>query len=102
MDHWFYTNYADTSTYSVWQNGLKFLVDKIDPKYIRLQSGQPTGLVSNHSVFYYIGTSDTSTVPQNIPAFNNNGHKYFDTYVDKPRDWECLAVKDRKIKKLII
>jgi len=95
MDHWFYTNYADTSTYSVWQNGLKFLVDKIDPKYIRYRSEEPVGLSGNYSLFYYMGTSDTLSSTKNTPMFNNNGNAHFDK-------GEYLAVKDQKIKKLVI
>jgi hypothetical protein len=95
MDHWFFTNYSDTPTYSVWQNGLKFLVDKIDPKYIRYRSEEPVGLSGNYSLFYYMGTSDTLSSTKNTPMFNNNGNAHFDK-------GEYLAVKDQKIKKLVI
>jgi len=55
MDQWFYANFQDTRVYQVWQAGLKYLVDNIDPKYFNNEMGRPVGFVGFISPFYYLG-----------------------------------------------
>jgi hypothetical protein len=58
MDHWFYTNFQGTYAYQVWQSGLKYLTDSIDPKYFNNEMGRPVGLVGFISPFYYLGEAN--------------------------------------------
>lgn len=58
MDHWFYTNFQDTTPYRVWQAGLQHLVDKIDNKYFNKEMDKPVGFVGFLSPFYYLGDAD--------------------------------------------
>jgi hypothetical protein len=58
MDHWFYVNFKETQIYKVWQAGLGFLVDKIDPKFFNNELGRPVGFVGFLSPFYCLGPAD--------------------------------------------
>jgi len=55
MDQWFYQNFQETRAFKVWQAGLKYLVDNIDPKYFNNEMGRPVGFVGFISPFYYLG-----------------------------------------------
>jgi hypothetical protein len=55
MDQWFYQNFQDTRAFQVWQAGLKYLVEHIDPKYFNNEMGRPVGFVGFISPFYYLG-----------------------------------------------
>jgi hypothetical protein len=53
MDHWFHVNLKDTQVYSVWESGLKYIVDNISKDLLHYQNGIPTGLRWNKSLFYH-------------------------------------------------
>ena len=71
MDHWFYTNFKDTSQYRAWQAGLQFLVDNVDPELMMYRNEKPTGLKWNKSLFYHLGPMAQSVVK---PVFDNHAH----------------------------
>ena len=58
MDQWFYQNFQETRAFQVWQAGLKYLVDHIDPKYFNNEMGRPVGFVGFISPFYYLGEAN--------------------------------------------
>jgi len=58
MDYWFYVNFRETHAYRVWQSGLRYLTDNIDPKFFNNEMGRPVGLVGFISPFYYLGEAD--------------------------------------------
>jgi hypothetical protein len=58
MDYWFYTNLKDTDQYRIWKAGLRFLVDKIDPKFFNYEMGEPVGFVGFLSPFHYLGEAE--------------------------------------------
>jgi hypothetical protein len=58
MDHWFYTNFKDTTPYNVWKAGLEYLTSNIDLKFFNKEMGQPVGFVGFLSPFYYLGDAD--------------------------------------------
>jgi hypothetical protein len=58
MDYWFYVNFKNTHAYRVWQSGLRYLTDNIDPKFFNNEMGRPVGLVGFISPFYYLGEAD--------------------------------------------
>lgn len=66
MDHWFYMNFQNTHAYRVWQSGLKYLTDNIDPKFFNNEMGRPVGLVGFISPFYYLGEADFVDSGKNI------------------------------------
>jgi len=66
MDHWFYVNFKDTHAYRVWQSGLRYLTDNIDPKFFNNEMGRPVGLVGFISPFYYLGEADFVDSGKNI------------------------------------
>lgn len=70
MDQWFYQNFKETRLYQVWQAGLEFLVDKIDPKYFLNQLGEPTGLKANTSPLYYIGPAAVNPNQHTVPNWS--------------------------------
>ncbi len=55
MDHWFYVNFQHTEAYKVWQAGLQYLFERIDPKYFNMEMGRPVGFVGFVSPFYHLG-----------------------------------------------
>ena len=67
MDHWFYTNFKETNLYAAWENGLKLLVDSIDPKYFYYQLGKPVGLCMQRSPYYYLGPVTNTNASPIIP-----------------------------------
>jgi hypothetical protein len=58
MDHWFYTNFKDTTPYNVWKAGLEYLTTNIDLKFFNKEMGKPVGFVGFLSPFYYLGEAD--------------------------------------------
>jgi hypothetical protein len=92
MDYWFYKNFKDTKLYSTWEDGLQFLIDKIDSKYLIFKSGRPTGLQFNYSLFYHLGSAIAVT---NQPAVTT-----YKTYSANNRKF--TAIKDQKIKTHIL
>lgn len=66
MDYWFYVNFKDTHAYRVWQSGLRYLTDNIDPKFFNNEMGRPVGLVGFISPFYYPGEADFVDSGKNI------------------------------------
>jgi hypothetical protein len=58
MDHWFYTNFKDTTAHMNWQAGLDLLVNAIDIKYFNTEAGKPVGFVGFLSPFYCLGDAD--------------------------------------------
>jgi hypothetical protein len=71
MDHWFYTNFADTKQYHAWKAGLNYLVNHVDPRYVLNKNNQATGLVWNKSLFYHLGP-EINPLPQ--PILSNHAH----------------------------
>lgn len=55
MDQWFYKNLDGTEQYQIWKAGLRFLVDKIDPKYFNYEGKDPVGFVGFLSPFHCLG-----------------------------------------------
>lgn len=92
MDHWFHVNLAKTPYYNVWESGIKYIVDKIDPKFLEFQLNRAVGLICNSSSLYYLGDSKT---PTQRPAFVNHGH------IDQLKN-NYVAVENKKIKKIVI
>jgi hypothetical protein len=90
MDHWFHTNLAGTEYDHAWRAGLKFLVDKIDPKYFQYELNSPVGFKPNLSQLYYIGDSTYNPVS---PKFVNRG------YLERS-NMEIMAIQNRKLKKI--
>lgn len=70
MDHWFYTNFQDTSLYSIWQAGLEHLTSSIDTKFFNKELGKPVGFVGFLSPFYYLGEADF------VSSGVNNFHRF--------------------------
>ena len=87
MDHWFYTNFKETNLYNAWKAGLHVLIDKIDPKYMVYELGQPVGLAQMFSPHYYVGNS---TFVEREPAFQNNSWRNLIS-------GQTMIVKDKKI-----
>jgi hypothetical protein len=58
MDQWFYKNLDGTEQYQIWKAGLRFLVDKIDPKYFNYEGKEPVGFVGFLSPFHYLGDAN--------------------------------------------
>ena len=57
MDAWFYNNFHENNFYKAWQAGLRYLENKIDPKYFRYDAGKATGFIAFISPFYEIGSA---------------------------------------------
>ncbi len=95
MDHWFYTNLQGTEIYTVWENGLKFLTDKIDDKFFSEQMGQKVGFIPNTSPFYYIGSCN---IPKPKLAFDNKDYK---TQTGRPKE-KINLIKDCKLTQILI
>jgi len=58
MDHWFFTNFKDTTAFRVWRAGLDHVIQSIDSKYFNKEFDLPTGLIGFLSPFYYLGPAD--------------------------------------------
>ena len=86
MDYWFFTNFKDTNLYTAWEQGLRFLTDKINPKYFYRQLGEPVGLTMQRSPYYHIGSA---TVADQNPAVVNRN------YMEKKRV-DVALVKNKK------
>jgi hypothetical protein len=67
MDQWFYVNFKDTESYSVWQSGIEYFLDNIDTKYLLLLKGNPDEMHKFQSPYYYIGDSN---IEQHNKGFN--------------------------------
>ena len=65
MDYWFHKNFKGTELYRVWENGIKYLMDKLDPKYVSMVLDRPADIEMFDSLYYYFGDS---TIPD--PATN--------------------------------
>ena len=65
MDHWFYTNFQNTTAYNNWKAGLTLLTDSIDPKYFNNELGKPVGFVGFLSPFYCLGPADYQSTGTN-------------------------------------
>ena len=61
MDYWFHRNFKGTELYKVWENGITYLLDNIDPKYVGLVLDRPADIQMFNSVYYYFGESDISS-----------------------------------------
>lgn len=90
MDHWFYVNCKGTKMYSAWESGLKFLVDKIDKKYLKHDNGVPVGFNSFLSPYYFLGAS---TSPNKVLPFVNRGA------YEGHNTPEVLVIKNKKIQR---
>jgi hypothetical protein len=55
MDAWFFPNFKDSEYLKAWNAGIKYLVNKIDPKYFNYDIGVPTGFVGFIGSFYELG-----------------------------------------------
>lgn len=55
MDAWFYPNFQEWDYYQAWQAGLKYLENKIDPRYFNFEMKKPTSFIGFVSPFYYLG-----------------------------------------------
>ena len=58
MDHWFYTNFKDSTAYMNWKAGLKLLENTIDDKYFNKEFNRPVGFIGFLSPFYCLGEVD--------------------------------------------
>jgi hypothetical protein len=86
MDHWFHVNMKGTKFYDVWESGVKYLTDNVDPKYFQYQAGRPDGIHICKSKMYYLGDENTKYAP--TPALVNQDYKKsiqetIDTVVNK-------------------
>ena len=87
MDHWFFTNFKETNLYTAWEQGLKFLTTKIDPKYFQYQLGEPVGLKVNYSPYYYLGSAATA----------NSGPAVVNREYIKKKEVTVSLVKNKKL-----
>ncbi len=93
MDHWFYVNFQGTKQYHVWQAGLEFLVNHVDPKHLLFKfQEKPTGLIWNKSLFYHLGAESYTS---STPAFNNHAH------VDASGE-QITLWQDQKLKRITV
>ena len=60
MDTWFFNNFKDTKLFQVWEDGLQFLIENLNPRYISTQQEGiiVSGVTSYMSPLYYLGPSD--------------------------------------------
>ena len=55
MDHWFHTNFKDTSLSAIWKSGIDFLTTSLDPKFMEVRDDRITDIQVFESVYYYLG-----------------------------------------------
>ncbi len=55
MSYWFFKNLSDTHFHKVWQAGIEYVVNTIDPKFFTYKLGKPVGFVGFLSPFYDLG-----------------------------------------------
>lgn len=57
MDYWFHHNFKNTKPYQVWQSGIDFVVNKLDPRFIGIIHERPTNIIMFESPLYCFGDS---------------------------------------------
>jgi hypothetical protein len=65
MDHWFHHNFQGTRPYQVWESGINYLIDNLDPGFVGLVHGQARDIVIYETPLYCFGES--SIQPPVIP-----------------------------------
>ena len=65
MDHWFHHNFQGTRPYQVWESGINYLLDNLDPGFVGLVHGQARDIAMYETPLYYFGES--SIPPPLIP-----------------------------------
>jgi hypothetical protein len=92
MDHWFYTNYKDTTMHQTWLAGLEYLTEQVGLDQMMYKNGMPVGLKWNKSLFYHLGPSISQA---HKPAFVNQGHMA--NLAEEITLWQ-----DRKIQHIVV
>jgi hypothetical protein len=75
MDSWFYEKFTDHAVYHVWQEGIQYVTDRIDPKFFNQEFGQNVGFVGFLSPFYCIGPAEAK-LGQTIKIAPNNFDRF--------------------------
>jgi len=65
MDYWFHHNFQGTRPYQVWESGIDYLLDNIDPVFVGIVHGQAKDIAMYETPLYYFGES--SIQPPAIP-----------------------------------
>jgi hypothetical protein len=76
MDYWFHHNFKGTRPYQVWESGINYLLDNIDPAFVEHIHGQAKNIIMFESPLYYFGDSNipVSNKPL-MPGNNIKDHK---------------------------
>ena len=57
MDYWFHHNFKDTRPYQIWQAGINYVIDNLDPMYVGIIHERPTNIIIFESPLYCFGES---------------------------------------------
>ena len=57
MDYWFHHNFKNTRPYQVWQAGVDFVIENINPRHVASVHGRPTHIILFDSPLYCFGES---------------------------------------------
>lgn len=63
MDHWFHTNFKDTKSYGIWESGINYLLDNLDPKFVGYLDGRAKDLITFETPYYYFADC---TIPEQV------------------------------------
>ena len=85
MDHWFHHNFQGTRPYQVWESGINYLLDNLDPGFVGLVHGQARDIAMYETPLYYFGESSipppliplsTSTILRNHKVEPGREHRH--------------------------
>jgi hypothetical protein len=68
MDHWFFTNFQGTRLYQTWEAGIDYALKNIDARFMLHEHGQPVGLLTFLSPFYYLGDAPPDPIQRHYDA----------------------------------
>lgn len=71
MDYWFHKNFKESDLYDVWQNGIKYLLNYLDPKYVGKILDDPADIQLFESVYYCFADDDMATQTAQTRGFNS-------------------------------
>ena len=58
MDNWIHHKFNQTDSYKIWQAGIDFLVDNLDPAFVRYLDGRPTNIIMYETPLYSFADSN--------------------------------------------
>jgi hypothetical protein len=90
MDYWFHHNFKNTQPYQVWQAGIDYIVNNLDPEFVGIIHERPTNITIFDSVLYCFGESNIADLNLPFAPSKNiknmrNGDKWAITDPDKAR-----------------